>query len=161
LNPLYIDSTVISLSIKDHSLLVMDRKNNKAIEEFKPREIPYDSIVLQRGQGWISLAAINWLVIHNISVSILNWKGQLLAQILPEQPISNDLKIAQYTAYLDEQKRLSVAKTIIETKERRQREFLVSLGKNYDVSVPVIHPFALSRLGDMDYLRGHEATCAV
>jgi CRISP-associated protein Cas1 len=159
--PLFIDSAAVSLSIKNHSLLVMDRKNGKVIEEFKPREIPYDSIVIQRGQGWISLAAINWLVVHNISVVILNWKGQVLAQILPEQPISNDLKIAQYQAYLDEQKRLSIARTIIETKEKRQREFLESLGKNYSIRVPVISPFVHSRLGDMDYLRGHEAGYAI
>ena len=161
MNPLYIDAQAISLSIKGHSLLVMDRKNDKVIEEFKPREIPYDSIVIQRGQGWVSLAAINWLVVHNISVTVLNWKGNVLAQILPEEPISNELKVAQYQTYLDFGKRLQIARTIIETKERRQQEFLCSLAKNYPVRAPTVPLFARSRLADMDYLRNHEARYAV
>lgn len=161
MNPIYIDSYSISLSVRDHSLLVMDRKKDKVIEEFKPREIPYDSIVIQRGQGWVSLAAINWLVVHNISVVFLNWKGNVLAQLLPEAPISNELRVAQYQAYLDDDKRLQIARAIIEKKERRQQEFLASLGKNYPVRAPVVLPFSQSRLADMDYLRNHEARYAV
>ena len=161
MNPIYIDSYSISLSVRDHSLLVMDRKKDKVIEEFKPREIPYDSIVIQRGQGWVSLAAINWLVVHNISVVFLNWKGNVLAQQLPEAPISNELRVAQYQAYLDDDKRLQIARAIIEKKERRQQEFLASLGKNYPVRAPVVLPFSQSRLADMDYLRNHEARYAV
>ena len=161
MNPLYVDAQTVSLSIRDRSLLIMDRKKDKVIEQFKPREIPYDSIVIQRGQGWISLAAINWLVLHNVSVTVLNWRGNVLAQILPEEPISNVLKIAQYQAYLDEGKRLLIARTIIGTKERRQREFLSSLSKNYPVKAPIIPPFATSRLDDKDYLRNHEARYAV
>ncbi|MDG6912918.1 MAG: CRISPR-associated endonuclease Cas1 [Nitrososphaerota archaeon] len=161
MNPLYIDSAAVSVSIKGHSLLIMDRKDDKVIEEFRPREIPYDSIVIQRGQGWISLAAINWLVLHNVSVTILNWRGNVLAQILPDEPISNELKIAQYQAYLDPGKRLQIARAIIETKEGRQQEFLTGLAQNYPVRAPTVPPLARSRLGDMDYLRNHEARYAV
>ena len=97
----------------------MDRKDEKVIEEFRPREIPYDSIVIQRGQGWISLAAINWLVVHNVSVTVLNWKGNVLAQLLPDEPTSNELRVAQYQSYLDQGKRLKIARSIIEAKEKR------------------------------------------
>ena len=131
------------------------------IERFRPRDIPYDSIVIQRAQGFITFAALNWLVLHGVSVTVLNWRGNVLAQILPEEPISNELKIAQYQAYLDESKRLLIARTIIGTKERRQREFLSSLSKNYPVKAPIIPPFATSRLDDKDYLRNHEARYAV
>ncbi len=134
---------------------------SKEVERFRPRDIPYDSIVIQRGQGYVTLAAINWLVLHNVSVTILNWRGNVLAQILPEEPISNELKITQYRATLDEGKRLLIARSVIETKESRQQEFLSSLGKNYPVKAPTVLPFASSRLDDMDYLRNHEARYAV
>lgn len=161
MNPIYVDAQAVSVRIDGHSLVIEDKKNGKEIERFRPRDIPYDSLVIQRGQGYITFAAINWLVLHRVSVTTLNWRGNVLAQILPEEPISNELKIAQYQAYLDEGKRLQIAKTIIETKERRQQEFLSSLGKNYAVTAPTVLPFAKSRLDDKDYLRNHEARYAV
>ena len=161
MNPLYLDVEALSLSIDERSLVIKDKKNEKEIERFRPRDIPYDSIVIQRPQGFITFAALNWLVLHGVSVTILNWRGNILAQILPEEPISNELKIAQYQAYLDEGKRLLIARTIIGTKERRQHEFLSSLGRNYPVKPPALIPFARSREADMDYLRNHEARYAV
>lgn len=161
MNPLYIDAQAVSLSIDDRSLLIKDKKNEKEIERFRPRDIPYDSIVIQRGQGYFTFAAINWLVLHGVSVTILNWRGNILAQVLPEEPISNELKIAQYQAYLDEGERLLIARTIIGAKERRQQEFLSSLGENHPVKAPTVLPFAKSRLDDKDYLRNHEARYAV
>ena len=161
MNPLYLDTLAVSLSIDDRSLVIRDKKNEKEIERFRPRDIPYDSIVIQRSQGFITFAALNWLVLHGVSVTILNWRGNILAQILPEEPISNELKIAQYQAYLDGGKRLLIAKTIIGAKERRQQEFLSSLSKNYLVRAPTVLPFARSRLDDKDYLRNHEARYAV
>lgn len=161
MNPLYIDAQAVSLRIEGHSLVIEDKRADKEIERFMPRDIPYDSIVIQRSQGFVTFAAINWLVLHGVSVTILNWRGNILAQILPEEPISNELKIAQYRSYLDESKRLLIARTIIGAKERRQQEFLGSLGKNYPVRAPSIPTFAKSRLGDKDYLRNHEARYAV
>ena len=161
MNPLYIDAAAVSLSIDEFSLVVRDKKTGKEIERFEPRDIPYDSIVIQRPNGFITFAAINWLVQHAVSVTILNWRGNILAQVLPEEPISNELKVAQYQAYLDEGKRLQIARSIIEAKERRQQEFLGSLAKNYPVRAPIIPPFARSRTADVDYLRNHEARYAV
>ena len=161
MNPLYLSQDAVTLRIDDRSLAIENTKSREAIERFRPRDIPYDSIVIQRAQGFITFAALNWLVLHNVSVTVLNWRGNVLAQILPEEPISNELKIAQYQAYLDESKRLLIARTIIGTKERRQQEFLSSLAKNYPVRAPEVPPFARSRLSDMDYLRNHEARYAV
>ncbi len=161
MNPLYIDAQAVSLNIDDRSLVITDKKREKEVERFRPREIPYDSIIIQRPQGFITFAALNWLVLHGVSVTLLNWRGNVLAQILPEEPISNELRIAQYQAYLDEGKRLLIARTIIGAKERRQQGFLASLAKNYPVRAPIIPPLASSRLGDIDYLRNHEARYAV
>src|SRR5271157_4400456 len=106
------------------------------------------------------MAAINWLVQHSVSVTILNWRGNVMAQILPEGPISNELKITQYQAYLDRGKRLSIARSIIEAKERRQQALLEGLSKSYHVRVPAVLPFSEARSDDLAYLRNHEARYA-
>lgn len=159
MNPLYIDSQACSLSIDKHSLVIKDKKENKEIERFVPRDIPYDSIIIQRSNGFISFASIYWLVNHAVSVTILNWKGDILAQILPEQPISNELKLAQYQAYLDKERHISIARTIVSTKEERQQEFLASLSKKYPIEIPRI-PY-LSMPQSTDFIRNHEARYAV
>ena len=161
MNPLYIDAPAVSISINEFSLVIRDKKTDKEIGRFEPRDIPYDAIVIQRPNGFITFAAINWLIQHAVSVTILNWRGNILAQILPEEPISNELKIAQYQSYLAHAKRINIARSIIEAKERRQQEFLGSLAKNYPVRGPIIQPFARSRTADIDYLRNHEARYAV
>jgi CRISP-associated protein Cas1 len=161
MNPLYIDAQAVSLRIDGHCLVIEDKKRDRVIEKFRPRDIPYDAIVIQRGQGYITFAAINWLVLHGVNVTILNWKGNILAQILPDEPISNELKISQCQSYLDGDKRLLIARTIIGAKERRQQQFLGSLCKNYPVRAPAVLPFPRSREADMDYLRNHEARYAV
>jgi CRISP-associated protein Cas1 len=159
MNPFYIDAQAVSLSTDDRSLLIKDKKSDKEIERFRPRDIPYDSIVIQRSQGYITFAALNWLVLHGVSVTVLNWRGNILAQILPEEPISNELKIAQYQSYLNAEKRLPIARTIIGTKEKRQQELLEGLAKNYPVQVPKI-PY-LSRPESVSFVRNHEARYAV
>jgi CRISPR-associated protein Cas1 len=159
LNPLYVEAQAVSLSIDDHSLVIRDKKTDKEIERFKPRDIPYDSIVIQRPNGFITFAALNWLVQHSVSVTILNWRGNILAQLLPEEPISNELKIAQYQSYLDKERRLLIARTIIGAKERRQQELLSGLAKNYPVRVPKI-PY-LSKPHSASFIRNHEARYAV
>lgn len=161
MRPLYIDAEAVALRLQNHALLVEDKKRNRVLAKWMPRDIPYDSIIIQRPRGFVTFAVINWLVLHGVSISILNWKGNILATILPEEPVSNELKISQYKSYLDEDKRLLIARTIISTKEMRQQELLCSLGKNYPVRAPAILPFTRSRENDMDYLRNHEARYAV
>jgi len=159
--PLYIDAQAVSISIDESSLVIRNKKRDKEIERFAPRDIPYDSIVIQRPNGFITFAAINWLVLHSVSVNILNWRGNILAQMLPEDPISNELKIAQYQSYLDMEKRLSIAKSIIETKERRQQEFLSSLSKNHPIQIPMIPKLSIRQSANIVYMRNHEARYAV
>lgn len=161
MRPLYIDAQAVSISIDESSLVIRNKKRDKEIERFAPRDIPYDSIVIQRPNGFITFAAINWLVLHSVSVNILNWRGNILAQMLPEDPISNELKIAQYQSYLDMEKRLSIAKSIIETKERRQQEFLSSLSKNHPIQIPMIPKLSIRQSANIVYMRNHEARYAV
>jgi CRISPR-associated protein Cas1 len=162
MNPLYLgDAQAVCLRVHDHELVVEDKKSGKELERFKPRAIPYDCIAIQRPRGLLTFAAIDWCMQHGVNIVVLTWKGTILASIEPEAPIANDLRIAQYQAYLSKGKRLQIALPIIEAKERRQQQFLSSLSKNYTLRMPSILPFAESRVTDMDYLRNHEARYAV
>lgn len=92
-------------------------------------------------------------------MTLLDWRGNVLGQFIPEEPISNRLKIAQYEAYLDKEIQLKIAKTLVETKIHRQRELLESLSQNYpSVSAPKIETLRNSLPND--FIRNHEARYA-
>jgi CRISPR-associated endonuclease Cas1 len=158
MNPLYIDSQRVGLGVEKFSLYIKDLKTKKIIEKFEPRQIPYDSIFIQRPNGFVSFAALNWCVKHAISLTVLNWRGNILAQFLPEEPISPELKIAQVQSYLDRTKHLLIAKKIVETKLERQKEFLESLSHSYPIidvpQVPILNSTS------EDFLRNQEARFA-
>jgi CRISPR/Cas system-associated endonuclease Cas1 len=132
LNPLYINESVVSLSIEDYHLKIYNPEAKKTLCLFKPRTIPYDSIVIQRKKGSVSFAAIDWLQRHAVSLLILRWTGDILAQVLPEQPANPELRLAQYESYLDESKHLSIVKGIAGTKMKRQAEFLKAISHFFD-----------------------------
>ena len=141
MNPLYIDSQRVGLGVEGYSLYVKDLKTGKFIEKFAPRSIPYDSILIQRPNGFISFAALSWLAAHNVSLTILNWRGNVLQQFVPEEPLNPQLKIAQVLAHQNVERHLLIARRLVETKLERQREFLSSLAKHYpEVKLPKIAP---------------------
>ena len=157
LNPLYVDSQRVGLGVDRFNLYVKNLKTGKLIEKFEPRNIPYDSIFIQRPNGFVSFAALNWLEKHAVSLTVLDWKGNVLAQFLPEEPVSNELKIAQTQAYLDRQRRLSIARRIVETKLERQSQLLRSLSESYPfIGIPRIPAIASTEV----LLRNHEARFA-
>jgi len=89
----------------------------------------------------------------------MDWKGNVLAQFLPEEPVSNELKIAQIQAYLNREKRLSIARRIVKTKLERQGQLLRSLSESYPfVEAPRIP--AMTSAGEV-LLRNQEARFAV
>jgi len=158
LNPFYVDSQRAGLGVDKFSLYVKDLKSGKLIEKFDPRDIPYDSIFIQRPNGFVSFAALNWLEKHGVSFTVLDWRGNVLAQFLPEEPVSNELKIAQVQAYLDPQRRFSIARRIVATKLERQSQLLRSLAEVFPfIKVPRIPTIASA--GE-DLLRNQEARYA-
>jgi CRISPR-associated protein Cas1 len=158
MNPLYIDSQRVGLGVDGFDLYVKDLKTGKLIERFEPRDIPYDSIFIQRPNGFVSFAALNWLEKHTVSLTVIDWKGNVLAQFLPEEPVSNELRIAQVRAHLDPEKRLSIARRIVETKLKRQSELLRSLSESYPFVKVLQAPVITS--GDGVLLRNQEARFA-
>lgn len=60
----------------------------------RPRQIPYDSILVEGSSGMITFAAMRWLMQHNVPVFLLDYDGSLLSATMPPQPIRGDLRRA-------------------------------------------------------------------
>jgi CRISPR-associated protein Cas1 len=101
--------------------------------KFRPRQIPYDSIIVEGHSGMIAFEAINWLMHHNTPVFMLDYDGSLISAIMPPQPIRGDLRRAQVEAHLDPKKRLTIARSFIEAKLERSKQVLNWLGEGHDV----------------------------
>jgi CRISPR-associated protein Cas1 len=155
--PLYINLEACNIGLNNYELVIKNAKTGKELRRFKPRQIFYDSLIIQRAHGSISFGAITWLIAHNIPVTLLDWKGNVKAQILPSTPISGKLRIAQYQSYVNKETRLKITRTITETKLERSKGFLESLSDSYDIEIPRIEELnAVS----MDFMRSQEARYA-
>jgi CRISPR-associated protein Cas1 len=88
--------------------------------------------------GNITFEALRWLMKHDISVSMLNWNGELLSVALPKSPVSSKLRIMQYKMYLDEKTRQKIANTIIKEKVTKSLELLEKLADYYKIDIVTI-----------------------
>jgi CRISPR-associated protein Cas1 len=68
---------------------------------------------------------------------LLNWNGQLLANVMPEQPKSGKLRIKQYQKYLDSTCRFDIALKIVQTKVEHSMNLLEELSRFYE-SVDIV-----------------------
>ena len=75
---------------------------------------------------------MRWLSKHNINLTLLNWNGQLLANVMPEQPKSGKLRVKQYQKYLDSTNRFEIALKIVQTKVEQSLNLLEELSRFYE-----------------------------
>jgi len=75
---------------------------------------------------------MRWLSKHNINLTLLNWNGQLLANVMPEQPKSGKLRIKQYQKYLDSTSRFEIALKIVQCKVEHSLNLLEELSRFYE-----------------------------
>ena len=108
------------------------RKTLQKRLEFYPHKINHDGIIIDGHTGNIAFEAMRWLSKHNINLTLLNWNGQLLANLLPEQPKSGKLRIKQYQKYLDSQDRFEIALKIVQVKVEQSLNLLEELSKFYE-----------------------------
>jgi CRISPR-associated protein Cas1 len=81
----------------------------------KPKGDECDGIVIYGHSGNISLDAMRWLSKQNIPLTILNWDGRVLTNVLIPEMKQGVIRMAQYDAYRDG-RRLVIAKAIIDAK---------------------------------------------
>jgi len=131
LNSLLVAGFGTSIYVEKRKLTVYNKLENKK-EEFYPHKISYDGIVIDGHTGNITFEAMRWLMKHNINLTLLNWNGQILANILPEQPKSGKLRIKQYQKYLDSQMRFEIALKIVQVKVKQSLNLLEELSEFYE-----------------------------
>lgn len=131
MNSLVLSGFGNSIYVEKRKLVIFNKIEDKKLE-FYPHKIDYDSIIIDGHTGNITFEAMRWLMKHNINVSLLNWNGLLLANVLPEQPKSGKLRVKQYEKYLDTGFRFDVATKIVYCKTMHSLNLLKELAKYYE-----------------------------
>ena len=136
MNPLLLSGFGISIDV-DKAHLTIKQKDNMI--EFEPHRIPYDSIIIDGHYGSVSFEAMRWLSKHDVSLTLLNWNGNLLSIIQPQETLNADLKIKQYEKYLDPESRLYIAGHIVMQKVKSSISLIKGLSKFYDIDLATIN----------------------
>lgn len=132
MNPLLLSGFGISISVDKRKLIIHNKLSKEHFESY-PHQISHDSIIIDGHTGNITFEAIRWLMKHDISLTILNWNGNLLGVTLPQSPKAGKLKIAQYRKYLDSTARYEIAVKIVNQKIDNTYNLLKELARYYDV----------------------------
>ena len=131
MNPLLITGFGTSINVDKRKLIITNRLKDTKLE-FYPHKINHDGIIIDGHTGNVTFEAMRWLMKHNINLTLLNWNGQLLANVMPEQPKSGKLRIKQYQKYLDSTSRFEVALKIVQTKVEHSLNLLEELSRFYE-----------------------------
>ena len=138
MNPLYLSGFGVSLNVDRARLVVRDGflepDSCQDTYELQPRNPGYDSIVIDGHTGNLTLDAIKWSMRHNMPIFVLDYNGTVLSSILPREPISSRLKIAQVTAYEDSAQRLLIARKLIEAKIQKTKGIVEWLSQRYEAA---------------------------
>jgi len=94
---------------------------------------------------------------HNIPITTLNWNGNLLSVTLPKEPASANLKIKQYEAYSDSNKKRTIAETIVKEKVRHSVNLLTELSKYY----PEVRPTSFNERTISESVLAYEGNMAI
>ena len=132
MNPLLITGFGTNISV-DKRRLIIDNKLENTHYEFYPHQIPNDSIILDGHSGNTSFDALRWLIKHDVSLTMLNWNGNLLSVSLPKEPASAKLKIKQYETYSNQNKKRIIAESIVKEKVKQSASLLSQLSKYYSL----------------------------
>jgi len=140
MNPLHLSGWGVEVQAsnsKSHAeLMITDGRRNNNIGErylFLPRRIEYDSIILENCTGHISLAALRWLSKHNIPVFFLDFDGSTISNILPPTPVKANIRAAQFQAANNHERKLTIARALVQAKIAKSLQVLEWLGERYDI----------------------------
>jgi CRISP-associated protein Cas1 len=132
LNPLLLSGFGTSISVDKRKLIIQNKLANERLE-FYPHQISHDSIIIDDHTGSITFEAIRWLMKHDITVTMLNWNGNLLGATLPQTPKAGRLRVMQYRKYVDSSARYGIAAKIVNQKLTNSYNLLKELARYYDV----------------------------
>ena len=131
MNSLLITGFGTSINVDKRKLIITNKLKNTRLDFF-PHKINHDGIIIDGHTGNITFEAMRWLSKHNINLTLLNWNGQLLANMIPEQPKSGKLRIKQYQKYLDSADRFEISLKIVQAKVEHSMNLLEELSRFYE-----------------------------
>ena len=132
MNPLLITGFGTSINVDKRKLIITNRLKDTKLE-FYPHKINHDGIIIDGHTGNITFEAMRWLSKHNINLTLLNWNGQLLANVMPEQPKSGKITHKNSTKkYLDSENRFEIALKIVQVKVEHSLNLLEELARFYE-----------------------------
>jgi len=145
MNPLHLSGYGVKIKVTNmrsrSGLHVTDGRDNfdqqQSTYTFRPRRIPYDSIIIDGHSGYISLQAFHWLSRNKVPVFILEYDGSMISSILPPAPVKADLRAAQIKASEDAKKKFSIASSLVRAKIARSLQVLDWLAQRYDIEKQV------------------------
>jgi CRISPR-associated protein Cas1 len=173
MNPLHLHGYGVKIKVKNlrsrSDLTVTDGRDGLREElseyTFRPRRIPYDSIIVDGHSGYISLQAFHWLSRNKVPVFILDYDGSIISNILPPAPVKADLRAAQHKASEDTRKKFTIASAIVRAKVARSLYVLDWLAQRYDIerglTVTKREAFRLPKAGTVGELRTVEGRVAL
>lgn len=115
MRPLLLTDYGLCLKTRDRKLVLRNQDSGKT-QEWLPRDFPYDSIVIHHLGGFLTFPALRWISTNGVSLTALDFNGSVLGSWLPDYPVIARDRLAQYEAFTDERRRVSVARFILETK---------------------------------------------
>jgi len=136
MNPLLLSGFGISIDVNKAHLTI---KQKESVMEFEPHRIPYDYIVIDGHYGSISFEAMRWLSKHDVSITLLNWNGNLLSNTVCQETLNAQLKVKQYEKYLNPESRLYIAGQIVKQKVKSSLGLLRSLSNFYNIDLSTIN----------------------
>jgi CRISPR-associated protein Cas1 len=74
---------------------------------------------------------MRWLTKHDIPILLLNWNGNLLATVNPQEPKNGKLRVKQYAKYLDNEARCIIAEEMVREKVSKSLQLLTELATYY------------------------------
>jgi CRISP-associated protein Cas1 len=132
LNPLLLSGFGTSISVDKRKLIIQNKLANERLE-FYPHQISHNSIIIDGHTCNITFEAIRWLMKHDITITMLNWNGNLLGATLPQTPKAGRLRVMQYRKYIDNAARYEIAAKIVNQKITNSYNLLKELSRFYYV----------------------------
>jgi|SRR5438034_3417276 len=118
MHTLYLTGKPTTLSLGPAGLRIV---NGKDTTTTTPPYFPYDTIVLQRADGYLSLKALRILMEQKVSIALLDWHGVLKGQFVPyARRGDGGLWLRQLEAAADPKRRLAIARVIAQEGYQRK-----------------------------------------
>ena len=101
------------------------REGGKTVAHIHPRELEQ---VIISGKGSVSTDALRMLAEHGVEVLVVNFRGEIMATLMPPMMRTVSTRKEQYFASKDS-RGVGVAKAVVEAKLKNQRAVLGTLAK--------------------------------